>query len=248
MSILKNELIGENPELIRLNVSLQQLQNDVFTVPFDKQAVIVSSRMTAGASVQLQVKQLGSGVYRTVLPAPATGSGTLPPCGFVFDGGDVISLAHSTTASPVNYSIALIVFDAPADGSGLKTVTFDDLASGQNTIYTCPTGRKAIFPCLGGLTTTPQFSVWGGATSCFVFNNSGANRDYGLHIVPNVGGVPGVPSAANLFTSLTGIATNTRGGFTPGGALDSLDSVSITTDSGTAGQFAWLTVHEMAAV
>jgi len=247
MSILENGLIGENPELIRLNVSLQQLQNDIFTVPSGKQAVIASSRITSGASIQLQVNQAGSGVYRTVLPAPATGSGTLPPCGFVFEGGDVISLAHSSTASPVNYSIALIVFDEEIDGSGLKTLTVDDLALGQNTIYTCPLGSQAIFPCLGGLTTTPQFAVWGGATSCFVFNGSGANRDYGLHIVPNVGGVPGVPSAANLFTTLTGIATGTRGGFTPGGALDSLDSVSIATDSGTAGQFAWLTVYEMPA-
>jgi len=251
--ITRTSLIGANPTIVKVNsAGVTTSANDIRTVPTGKRSVLVSSKVYhATNTCWLQVKVGGAGSYRQLMTstgAATSGQGAsanMAPTGYVFNAGDIVSIGQTNTGAGTEIvtNVSFIEFDAPSDGSGLKTVIVADLANGGNMIYTCPSGRQTLFPAISTATTAPQLGQWGGGTTAFVWNASGSTRAYKLHLVPS-GGSAG---ATNVVSEIASTTNLTRCTLLPGGTLDAGDFVSINTDSGDAGQFAWLTVYEIPA-
>lgn len=208
--------------------------NDAYTVPAGKRALILSSKQYVSGAVSiggLAVKRGGSSYQLGSLNSANTIVNTAAYAGFVFEPADIIQFTHGALNNTVNYTLDILLFDAPVSGPrGLFTSAVLNMASGDNTMVTCGVGYSIEFPILGSSFSTPIGHI---------MNNSGGNIATLLYIVPN----GGTADSTNLMNSLSAQATNARVTLVPSGKLDAGDFVVFNTD--TAGnQVAWITCFE----
>jgi hypothetical protein len=209
--------------------------NDLFTVPAGSRAfVIYNDFNTAGTTTTYITKVKISGVYyqqsssgtRATLTGGATGFS-----GLALEAGQTFAINYSQ--SGMNLVGTAFVFP---NTSPIKTALVTSLASGDNTVYTCPAGKKATV-----LLGASQILGSSNAAIIGVVNNSGGSLNYFYNIVAS-GGSPGT---ANKFVPTTAIGNGAGGNF---GALNNWtlnagDYVSVNASGPSAG-IAWVTVQE----
>jgi hypothetical protein len=162
-------------------------------------------------SVALQMKV--SGTYYSVwtsLGVSLNTASSISPHFPILENGQTLSVY--TTVAGANIFISVIEFD---DTSPLKSVNVLSLSSGDNTIYTCPSGytSRILGRGPGAGVLSPK---WPGVVG--YENESGASRSVYVNFVP-VGGSPQAPGANS--NCLVGAARNvttkssTVAGFSP---------------------------------
>lgn len=230
----KNPRFGK----VAVNVSSVSGNQDLYVVPAGKRVFIyqIFSYFAANVAVNLSVKS--GGTYYVI------GATTAP--------GTVNSIV-SLNAFPVILSGETIAFNTPSSVSGnltLSYVEFDNdsqlnrgglfsLASGNNTIYTCPTGYQAL-PSSFYMPIASRVNY-----NCCVnyFNLSGATRTLSFYYVPS-GGSPGSTNLTWAGTIANNTSTLSLTNTSCFSAMQAGDSFVINTDSSASGQYAWVNVIE----
>lgn len=208
--------------------------NDLYTVPAGRKAMVISScRMyqASGGNILSYLEVKSSGVYYPITASlsfsTGTGAGNTVVCSsFVFEAGESIAV-NVATNNGLNIVMSVIEFDASVP---LQTARSFNLSNGNNTLLTVTTGKSVAFPLsLGGSASSLEVvNFSGGAVNCFFYSvNSGSSAD-----------------ATNKFAPASSCANLTQTAFTHGG-LNSGDALVVNTDSGTAGQHAYVTYFEI---
>lgn len=128
--------------------------------------------------------------------------------GMILEAGETI--AWDAQTSLLNSYTQIIEFDAT---NALKTAKIIGVTSGDNTVYTCPSGKKAIITTGNGLPlgATINGSIWVSASTAI----NGI-----IYIVPN-GGSPGASNKyyGTAFASGTAKNVNIQAVLSPGDAI-----------------------------
>lgn len=250
-----------NPVLFSANGSYTGTDNPLVNatylpagvVPAGKRCMIVSSRAwsLSAFNVILEVKPSGNAnYYRLGTPASANvggngNSGGLAACGYIFEPGDTIATYHDDAGNFCNHATVILMWDRPTDGSGLKTAVIPDLATGNNTLYTCPTGSQTIFPHIGSGTAAGVLAPFAGLPAVYVMNNSGGARTLNAYVVPSGGAAGNTNKYSNAAP-----ANAARASLALTGLMGAGDFVVVNTDAAGAGapafQTAWATLYEHA--
>ncbi len=207
---------------------------DLYTVPSGKRAMIYAVYFynDGGAGTVLYSQIKISGTYYALSAnssSLASENTTTQSVGFIAEAGMIFSV-NATVGSVINAYPIIVEFD---DTSNLRSAYFSAFASGDNTVYTVPSGKTATFY---GQTLTP-------ATSGLLFysNRTSATVVRYTNLVPSGGS----PATTNLLTAASGLNTTNNAvsqiSIMP---LTSLDFISHNVSSSTAGQFAWVNVVE----
>lgn len=212
---------------------------DWYTCPAGKRAAVMGISYcspSGNASITPMLKS-GGNYYNLNVTQTATsigvGAGGIVNL-IILEAGESISTNQST--SSINVWISIMEFDSDIP---FKTVKLLSLASGNNTLYSCPAGKTAIFVS-DNLSPLSASSV----KSVNYWNNSGGSRNISAYHVPN-GGSPGssnqflptIPQAVANSSFMTNSAVSN--------CMNAGDSIVINTDAATATQFAWVTVQEI---
>lgn len=209
---------------------------DIYTCPAGKRAAVYRySLMNNNASTATaQVKIKVSGVYYPIFSVYTMTTGTQSlnfSNPIILEPGESLSCTNSLTG--INFNSIVMEFDSSIPFYTSKIL---NLASGNNTLYTCPVGRTAAIlenklSFFGPQVTSP--------TNIYTYNGSGGALGYSYYLVP-VGQTVGTaylyasPSIANL----TATASTIQGGLNAG------DFLVVNTSVATAGQFAWVNIME----
>jgi hypothetical protein len=137
----------------------------------------------------------------------------------------------NTTQAGMNFWANIVEFDSTAPIKSSKVVS---LANGNNTIYTCPVGKKAV---LIDQWMALNFTL----KKVYYFNNSASSANIIWYAVPN-GGSPGSTNQIATETVSSGAVSARLGG---GWMLNAGDSVVCNTNVATATQTAWVNVLEL---
>jgi hypothetical protein len=108
----------------------------------------------------------------------------------------------------------------------LSSPSVPALASGNNTIYTCPSGHRCYISNVVGTNALLR-----------IMNSSGGTRTYSWNAVPS-GGTVGAGNQLQAAFTVTNGTLSSQSGSTPG--LGPGDFLSVNSDAGTAGQFCWI--------
>lgn len=220
--------------------SLAVGENDLYTVPPGRKALYLDVMVTnpTGASISYYSSIKISGTYyriSTTISEPSQGIGH--NFGLVASRGTPIvmnageSISVNATATGMTAWAYIVEFD---DASPLNRADLKTFASGNNTLYTVPTG-KSIALGVPGITAAnqPAFQMSG----MVYMNGSGSTRTLtGIYLVPSGGNV----SSSNQFAGLNTVTTNT--GFSKFffGGLAAGDQIIFVLDSNASGQYAWM--------
>lgn len=208
--------------------------NDLYTVPANKKAIIVTNATRAynpsAGSISFYAEIKVSGVYyrtgASTTIATGVGSGAnLLSQPMIINAGESISVNTSTTAG-LNITTSVVEFDSISPFSIARILS---LANGDNSLYTVTSGKSGCIIANGLL----------GAVS--VFNGSGSSVNLIVYDVPS-GGSSG--STNQLFAS-TALANVTATTFNTSATFSSGDSLVVNSNSGTAGQVAWVNYFEV---
>jgi hypothetical protein len=210
--------------------------NDIYTVPVGKKCLIGAGILTTANSMynhsgvgnilwnsQLKVNGLYyviSNVFTITNGSLVNSPLTLSP--IVLNSGETLSI-NVTTNSGLNVWGTGLEFNAL--NTSIVTGRILGLANGNNTTYTVPIGKSAIFT----------------STGISYINNSGVSRTYTFYQVPS-GELPSIGNQVGpAVVKATGIASNAISY----SSMSSGDSIVINTDAATATQIAWSTVFEI---
>jgi len=206
--------------------ALSSGENDVYTVPSGKRAVIAGTitNLSGGAlNVTYQFKNGGT-YYKIVIISIANNSqlqiipfNTFP----ILESGESFSLL--TAGIGLNFAGYAIIFDNTEQLSSPKILS---LSNGDNTLFTCPAGRVAYI-----------LNVISSNALIRVFNDSGAARTYTMNVVPSFGS----PSSVNQINIPTSTADKTQlNTVNEGVGMNTGDSINVNATSGTATQTSWI--------
>jgi len=209
---------------------------DLYTVPTGKKAIIATRTLynsSAGnITYYFQIK-VSSTYYpisaATLLASGADSSSPSIPGSIVLGAGESIAV-NTVTNNGLNIWMKVIEFDATF--AGVKTSRILNLANGDNTLYTVPSGKTALI--LG-----TNLDISPGTLN--LSNRSGAARNITVYIVPS-GGSAGT---TNQIFQTTAVGSGALQQFTMNVSMDSGDFIVVNTNSGTAGQHAYVTYMEI---
>lgn len=178
----------------------------------------------------------------TAMGAGAQNPGVFPAHAPILTSSD--SIYFTTTGAGLSLWLNYIEFD---EDIPLKTVALSSLSVGNNTLYTCPTGKSAVVVAQG----TAGYILGTGNGVIAIFNDTGGTRTCYCNIVPNGGSVVAAGSSGSNATngaasSITSSAT-TITQFNTTALLTAGDFININTDAATAGQYYWATLVELEA-
>lgn len=121
--------------------------NDLYTVPTGRRAIIgqcVLRNDTAGnITVFTEIKHSGTYYRNSSNVTVSSGGNNGAPvmvASTILDAGDILA-ANAITTAGAYIAFTIIEFDST---SSLKSGNVFGLSTGDNTIYTCPTGKTAI--------------------------------------------------------------------------------------------------------
>lgn len=205
---------------------------DVYTVPAGKTAFVYSINYcnTTVSAIQCNTEVKISGVYYTIVRTSVSGSASPnTQIGIVLLAGE--TLAVNIAASGINLWAQIMEFDNTAGITIAKSFT---IANGDNTLYTCPSGKVGIM-LDRNLSRTSSTVHWR------YLNQSGGTRSIQGYVVPN-GGSAG--STNQVFTA--SVNNNTSGAMVTGGQILSAgDFIVLTTNSGAGTQSCWINMLEV---
>jgi hypothetical protein len=210
---------------------------DLYTCPSGKRAMVnlVTVFNTAGTSTNVYPAIYVSGTYYKFGSTLANGSnaiGTIVSSirSIILEAGE--RLAINTSQAGINVWPNIVEFDNTV---GIKTAKVLNPSSGNNTLYTCPSGKNAYF-------LDTRFLANNSAAKFQYFNNSGGAAVTAWYSVP-FGGSAGSSNVIGTEASLSSGSNQLRlfGScvLTPG------DFIVFNTSTGTAGQIAWANVWEV---
>lgn len=212
---------------------------DLYTVPTGKRAIVTTMcgfNPSAG-SITWYPKVKISGTYYRLNSGSAAGAGTFSAptsVSFILEAGEILAI-NTITTNGLNVSTSIIEFDA---ASPLKTVKLAGLSTGDNTLYTCPSGKTALplGPSLlfGGINPT-VFCPF-----LYVVGDASGGDTFVLHLVPS-GGSAG---STNKIATVTPSA-NARGTASFAGSLGAGDFIVVNASTGDAAQIAWMNLVEL---
>jgi hypothetical protein len=178
-------------------VALANGNNDLYTVPTGKRALILFSACfnTTGGNLN---------VYHTIKVAGTTyriGSTTLvnlgtlgsPQAGFCFDAGDIFGI--NTDGAGIQASTTIYEFDATS--SYLKGARILDTINGDSTLYTCPANKRAHLLLNTGL--------WGAGHLSYCGTSGTPNLT--PYLVPS-GGAKGASNQIGPTTTVSALVRN----------------------------------------
>lgn len=218
------------------NVSFGTGDNDVYTCPTGRKAIVTSMEFwnTSGTSPNVIGKAKISGTYyrKTATTAITSGTSTVIRGIIPLAAGDKLNLNFSTGIA-CNVAVAILEFDANSP------VVFARIAgtmiNGDNTLYTCPAGYTAKPLALLDFSAAGSTGV-----GSFVFaNDSGGSLTLVTNIVPSGGSV----SSSNKFGS-SSASNNAVTSPSLSFSLEAGDFISINTASNDATQAADLIIFE----
>lgn len=139
----------------------------------------------------------------------------------------------SVLTSAIGLNVSFFVMEIP-DTSNVRGIVVKDLANGDNTVYTCPSGKQAYLynPISAGLITrSPRL---------LVANESGSSRNYTPYFVPS-GGTIGTTTQTSPATAIANAAS---ANFNIDSFFEAGDALVVNTNNGTAGQNVFMVVCE----
>lgn len=215
---------------------------DIYTAPTGKRAIVYPaygancSATPAGATYQPKIKvsgtyyNIGASTTNAMLQLILASSNPI-----ILEPGESCAVnmaAGSTTAN--TYGFPVLEFDSNIP---LKTAKLLTLASGNNTIYTCPANTKAFILdvnlSMGSQTGLGQF---------YYANNSGGALTRRWNIVNSAGSV-GPGTSASLSASISSGGVDIAG--TNSCCLNAGDFISLNVSAATATQSAWVNLMEV---
>lgn len=207
---------------------------DVYTVPSGRKAIITGSTAynTAGTTTTLfhQIK-VGGTYYRISSNSTVntiTGTNIVLP-NIVLEAAEVYAI--NTSQAGLNLALRIIEFD---QSSPLKSPKILTLSNGNNTLYTCPSGKTAMM-------IASNVEIGDGGASHNYVNNSGAAKTITWNAVPS-GGSPG---STNQVSASTSVNDDTRNAVSNGPvSMEPGDFIVINTSAGDATQTAWTNLIE----
>ncbi len=207
---------------------------DLYTVPSGRKAAIAAgqvrgSNSTAGSlSATMQVNI--SGTYYSLAAAATTinantydvSMGAGNGQALVFSAGQIVSV--NTSGAGLSITVSLVEFDATAQ---INTAFLVTPATGDNTLYTVPMGKTALY--LSGM----------------YLNKSGNTRTYNLYAVPS-GGMTANANRVMVGVNPT-VANNAFAQLNPNNntfGMATGDFIVLNIDANTATQIIWITYLE----
>ncbi len=217
---------------------------DLYTAPTGKRAAVYpsyganGSATPAGMTYQPKIKVSGTyyniGISSTSNMSQLLMASNLP---IILEPGESASVnfaAGSTTSN--TYGFPIVEFDS---NMPFKTAKLTTLASGNNTLYTCPANTRAII-----LDTTLGIGNGTSPGQLYYVNNSGGAITRQWYIV-NSAGSPGTTNSTSLSASISNGSIDTAGNACS--CLNAGDTIVINVSAATATQFAWVNIMEVPA-
>ncbi len=209
---------------------------DLYTAPTGKHGLVVSVgsyNTTVGAINSYIELKSGGTYYRLTATTSVPGSSAANPgvIGIILEPGESLSMNNSAVG--MNANVSVIQFDS---ASPYRTVKILGPATGNQTLYTVPTGKTAWI-------TTATGTGWGASPVAFIGDSGGAGT-VNLCSVAFGGATTCATNSANLINFITGTA-NTRTNFQAGGiTMNSGDFLVLNVTTGNAAQLTWVNVLE----
>lgn len=215
-------------------------QNDIYTVPAGKRAILFSygiSNAAGGAASTFQPTVKISGTYYKLFQLTASlgtgaGIGTNPTMIYIAEAGEIFSLVQTT--STTFFVVATIIeFDNTA---AIKTVKVTSPASGDNTLYT-PSGSKTGMIVANG----PIGFLISANIGPVMYNNTVGT----LAIVLNYLRGAAAASTSNRITGSVNVGAGTLNVLLAGLiTISNGDTLSINVGGANATGLAWVNVME----
>lgn len=209
---------------------------DLYTCPAGKRASVsyISCFNSAGTTTTIQPEIYVSGTYYKIgntstVATTAQGNLLVGKQAIILEAGEKISV--NTSQAGMNFWANIVEFDNTAP---IKTGKILTLSNGNNTLYTCPAGKKAV-------TLDFDLCVNYELQKFLYFNNSGGSRTITWYAVPN-GSSPGTSNTMGNETVNSGLAAARKIGAV---MLNAGDFIVVNTTAGTATQTAWVNVMEL---
>ena len=202
---------------------------DLYTCPAGKRAIVnqVTLTNTTGVTVTSYMQMKVSGTYYRLATNSVISTGTdvsLQSFSLVLEAGE--SLAINTNNAGLNVFPQIIEFDNTVK---TKTVKILSVTSGDNTIYTVPSGKTAFL-----LTAAPFRN---GVGTIYYANTSGTTATFTFNIASGTSS----SSSNRIRSSSTGAAT--VGSYSTGVMIPTGYSVLVNTNQ--TGGHAWVSVIEI---
>ncbi len=213
---------------------------DMYTCPTGKRAIVtyIIAYNTAGTSTTIFPNLNVSGTYYRIGGAGSVAAGgngqvlnlSAPTSSvIILEAGEKIGV--NTTQAGCNLFANIMEFDNTAP---LKTSKVVSMGNGNNTIYTCPAGKKAVI-----LDQWVALNL--SLKKLYYFNNSGSSNSIVWYAVPN-GGSTGATNQLQTETVSNATLSVRQGG---GWMLNAGDFLVCNTPTGTATQTGWVNVWEL---
>lgn len=211
---------------------------DLYTVPTGRAAIVFLVTHYNGGAGNItyftQVKVSGT-YYRISSGSGAITAGNSASSGNHYcylNAGEILAI-NTITNSGLNAFYWVVEFDAD---SPVRQGRLLGPSSGDNTLYTCPSGKSAAV--LSSVGVAPNTTSFGGFIA-----DAGGTRNYYLHRVPSGGS----PATGNRTSSAAAVAASSRSvGFSgvAGLAFAAGDFLNLNVDTGNAAQVAFVLVVE----
>ncbi len=243
--VIAGNALLTNPLFVSVNsLNLGATVTPLYTVPTGRKAIVAGyffNNQNAGANIGYITVTRGVTTVRvSVQTSYATvqgGHNNFSNCPFIFQAGDVIGV--SASATDLNIHMTIMTFDAT---SPYKSTLTTALAAGDNTLYTCPAGKR-FRDTSGNLALQPISGV-----HIFYANNSGGARTTKFYHVPSGGTVIErnrlTQSTTNPTNLSATVADLSQVGVVASFDLAAGDAIVLNLDANTATQLAYITGAE----
>jgi len=209
----------------------------LYTVPSGKKAVIIGStgwNSSAGNIVAYWVAGIAGVDHRVSADATIVTltQHTTVPQAPILNAGDTIKIV-TTTNNGLNEWLKIIEF---SENSSLKRVSLEAPASGDNTLYTVPSGKKAVL-----ITNATGFSPLG--VTAFS-NESGGSINIYYNLVPS-GGSVATSNRISALIAASNNALNLSGNMSA--TMAAGDFINANLSSAGTSSLLWINVNELDA-
>ena len=210
---------------------------DIYTAPAAKRALIefIGGFNPSAGIINWYPEIKSGGSYYRIAAAIAAGANSAAgsaAAGIILEPGETLSV--HTDGTGLNLSASAIQFDST---SPLRTVKLTGMSTGDNTLYTVPTGKTALV-----LAANPF--ITNAASVVPVVADSGGARIVNICAVPFGGSTA---CASNAATEIAGqsVTASTRANVAAGGlTMAAGDFLVVDIAAGAATQLAWVNVLE----
>lgn len=215
---------------------------DIYTAPANKRAIIFpaygANCSATPATITYQPKLKVSGTYYNIGASNSSSMNQLilsTSYPIILEPGESVSVNMAAGSSTANtYGFPILEFDSNIP---LKTAKLLTLASGNNTLYTCPANTKAFI-----LDVNCAMASNTGLGQFYYANTSGGALTRRWNIVNSAGSIaPG--TSASLSASISSGGIDIAG--TNSCCLNATDFISINVSAATATQSAWVNLMEV---